>query len=590
MSEPEFTVVVCALSSAGSAASLRGCLSALAATGVTSPLVVEGKGPLSLLRNRALAACTSPLVAFVDQDVEVARDWLPALSGAWESADERVGCIGGPIALVVRGERPAWLSDELAAVTGVESGPNAGQPTVGGGLQTFLGGNLSFRINALAGIGGFWPATGAPGLRDRFGEEHHAQHELSRAGWKTTFAPAARAERVVDGQGLKKGELLRLRSLTSARRSLIGYGSQTGETKAAAKALAGSAAAAARANRRLAAERLARAAGHLGSITAARTGGATLEPASTSTEFLFSVPVPGAATATEPGRQGPEVYCFHRVTADAPSTGLAVTPEDFASTLDQLLDVRPAVTVAEATSGLADPRAFAVTFDDGYADNLQLALPILESRGVPATFFVATEFISRGDGFWWDDIARLLEFRCTGGAPVPVLELACGAERRSWAPQTPDQANEVRRHINAWLQPQDPALIKRTVAQLRSWAGLGAPGPSELDRPMSVDELRALASHPLANIGAHTRSHPCLAVTTGDALRSQLVGAADDLEEWTGSRPDSLAYPFGVWGVDVTRRVCEAAEAAGYSTGFVNGAGPGPGEPLARPRTGVAGY
>ena len=51
--------------------------------------------------------------------------------------------------------------------------------------------------------------------------------------------------------------------------------------------------------------------------------------------------------------------------------------------------------------GELPPRAACVTFDDGYIDNVELALPILQSHGLSATFFVATGYL---DGGWmWND-------------------------------------------------------------------------------------------------------------------------------------------------------------------------------------------
>lgn len=586
MRESDLTVAVCASDSAGSATSLRGCLSALSAAGVYSPIVLRGES-LSLLRNQALAACDTPFIAFVDEDIEVSRNWLASLSQAWERGDRTVGCVGGPIALEIRGEQPRWFSPNLitAPTLGQQDyearGNDASDPT------PLLGGNISFRTSALAGVGGFWPAKGAPRLRDLFGEDQLAQAELRQAGWKTIFEPGARGSRVIDAKALPLSDLLRLKRLAGARRTLVGGDLREREGISAAKSLVGSAAAMARLNQSLAAERLSRAAGHFGAVSAERTAGQSLQPARRSTEFRFSVPMPSGRSTKEEERA--RVLCLHRVTNDALPTGLAITPERFGETLDTLLRDGNPVSLEDAT-GEESPSDFALTFDDGYADNLEVALPILEDRGVPATFFIATGFIGDGLGFWWDEVARLLNRRCSSGGPVPTLELQVDGGRRSWAPQTAGQAIDVRGHINAWLQPQAPEHIAEAIDQIRTWAGPDHVGPSNLDRPMTLHELKTLAAHDLVSIGAHTRHHSCLATATDEALHAELSGGADDLEGWLGVRPKTVAYPFGVWGVDVTQRVCVAAEAAGYETGFVNGPGPGAGKRLALSRTGITGY
>ena len=587
MTVADIAVVVCRSTLGGAAPTLAGCLSSLSRAGAVSPLIVEADIPMAEIRNRALAAGTAPVVVFVDDDIEVSAGWFDALTRAWSSAGPTVGWIGGPIGLEVRGDRPAWLSDELAATRGVAPGANgAANEEL---PETFLGGNISFRADALAGVGGFWPARGAPGLRDEFGEEHHAQRELVRVGWEGERSKDAFATRVVSGDAVRLREVIRQRSLVGARRTLVGAGPKPGETKAATRALAGSAAAVVRVDRRLAAERLARAAGHYGAANAPKVAGGTLEPTARSTAFRFSVPAPTKGTGNA-SVDGAEIFCFHRVTDEAPPVGLAVTPDAFARMLDELLEERPALTLAEATGPAAASNGFAITFDDGYADNLSVALPILEEKGVPATFFIASGFIGAPRGFWWDDLARLLEHGCSANATERVLRISCGTDTRSWAPRDATQAAETRRHIVSWLQPMAPALAWEAIDQVRAWAGPGAPAPDPSDRPLTHDELFKLAGHELAAIGAHTRRHPCLSTLGPKALEEELAGSADDLGEWLGTRPDALAYPFGVWGVDVTAETCRAAATAGFRTGFVNGAGPAPATPLALSRTGIAGY
>ncbi len=100
--------------------------------------------------------------------------------------------------------------------------------------------------------------------------------------------------------------------------------------------------------------------------------------------------------------------------------------------------------------------------------------------------------------------------------------------------------NEVRRHSVGWFQPQPPELIEQTIAELRAWVGADAPTPNEADRPMAIDDLTA----------------------------------------WLGSAPTAVAYPFGVWGVDVDLEVAEAARAAGYKLGVVYGRGPEQADPM----------
>ncbi len=237
---------------------------------------------------------------------------------------------------------------------------------------------------------------------------------------------------------------------------------------------------------------------------------------------------------------GPTIWCYHRVSDQASSAGLAVTPEQFSRQLEELRAAGPALTLEEIAAGDAPANSFAISFDDGYADNLEVALPLLEAASVPATFFITTNHISDGKPFWWDELARLLDFAGLNEADRPPLRLLCEGAARVWNPSQPDQMNEVRRHLVRWLQPQLPELIEQTIAELRAWCGADAPTPNEADRPMTIDDLTA----------------------------------------WLGSAPTAVAYPFGVWGVDVDLKVAQAARAAGYKLGVMYGRGPEQADPM----------
>jgi peptidoglycan/xylan/chitin deacetylase (PgdA/CDA1 family) len=569
MPAPSISVIVC---SVGEAPLLDQSLSALVAAGVQATTVATGGRSLSLLRNTTLAECRSDVIAFVDDDVAVGRDWLEALTAAWDAADERVACIGGPIAVSVIGERPDWLSDQVARVYGAFD-PGGAARALDASDQTLFSGNLSFRTSALRGIGGFWPARGAGRLRDWCSEEQHAQRSLARGGWTARYVPAAVATRIVDAEAAQIRELAVMQTRVSARHAMIGGGSRAGSAGPTLKSGIGVAIAHVRRNRVLVAERAIRGATSLGALAPETLAGDTLEPAASSTPLRFNIPIPPSGRKRN-NKPGPRIVCYHRVCESDNGAGLSVTPAQLAEQLSALSASGPPATLEEIASGIAPTRAFAVTFDDGYADNLHLALPLLEAAGVPATFFIATTHVRDGTPFWWDELALLLGPAANDGRERGLLQLRCSGELRSWAPSNALEFDECRRHLIGWLQPQPPDEITGVITQLREWFGPDAPEPPEADRPMTIDELRTLAASPLATIGAHTQTHPCLRATTPERLAAELEGSRDDLTEWLGEPPTTFAYPFGIWGVDVDLEVIQAAEAAGYQAAVVNGSGP----------------
>ena len=100
------------------------------------------------------------------------------------------------------------------------------------------------------------------------------------------------------------------------------------------------------------------------------------------------------------------VVAFHRVSRSQDEDGLTVTDARFELFCRLFREHFDVVTLDEyvgrLTSGRSVGGALAITFDDGYLDNGEVAAPILKALGLPATFFVATRFIGTAVVPWWD--------------------------------------------------------------------------------------------------------------------------------------------------------------------------------------------
>lgn len=171
------------------------------------------------------------------------------------------------------------------------------------------------------------------------------------------------------------------------------------------------------------------------------------------------------------------ILFYHRV-ADTQPNPWTLSRHDFSRQLDWLQDNFEIVGLQEAQRRIQNAESncptISITFDDGYADNAHFAIPELVRRSLPATYFVATEFVKMGQPFPHD------------------------------------------------LQAGTPLA------------------------PNSIDELREFQTQGI-EIGAHTRTHADLGLLHDQTkLRDEIVGSADTLADWLGSRPRYFAFPFGL--------------------------------------------
>lgn len=194
-----------------------------------------------------------------------------------------------------------------------------------------------------------------------------------------------------------------------------------------------------------------------------------------------------------------------------------------------------------------------LTFDDGYADNLLTALPILERYGQAACIFVTTGFVERRSVLLARLAAHVARSRDWHSASVRQL-IDIGDET---APET------VYHRLRQALQQLTVAEREAHHAALLDSYGISAASLTEdyLDRM----QLQRLAAHPLITIGAHTKTHPDLRFCTDTELVDELAGARATLEQWLGTTVDRIAYPFGL----TDQRVRRATARAGYRYGYV---------------------
>lgn len=257
-----------------------------------------------------------------------------------------------------------------------------------------------------------------------------------------------------------------------------------------------------------------------------------------------------------PGRAA--VLAYHRVASvEVDPWELAVTPGHFAEQLAVLQGtgtVRPLHELLgeSVTSRVAARRAqFAVTFDDGYVDNLDAAVPLLESFQSPATVFIAPGLLGRRT-YWWDVLAVLV--LGSGLDAARVLSAAQASGALNGGPVLPTgevDARAVHDLLYNRLAVRHVDAIEVALDDLARALGVELPVPD--GRPMTAAELRLLSAHPLISIGVHTMTHPRLPDLPPAESREEIRDAVHQLDELLGSARRVLAYPYGALSPGVVR-------------------------------------
>lgn len=270
---------------------------------------------------------------------------------------------------------------------------------------------------------------------------------------------------------------------------------------------------------------------------------------------LLSVMSPSGARAAL------SILIFHRVTPAIdplfPGEPDARRFDDICRWVQAWFNVLPLdEAVARLRARELPARAMAITFDDGYADNHDVAMPILQRHGLPATFFVATGFLD--GGCMWNDIVveavrqcrhdtlRLPEHLGLGELALPMGD---------WALR--------RRAVDQLL----PALKHRPPARRLADAEAvmhAAGGSAPRDLMMSSAQVAGLARAGML-LGGHTVNHPILASLSEDEALAEMRGSRERLAAITQRPVDLFAYPNGRSGDDYTARDVALLPRAGYA-------------------------
>jgi peptidoglycan/xylan/chitin deacetylase (PgdA/CDA1 family) len=259
------------------------------------------------------------------------------------------------------------------------------------------------------------------------------------------------------------------------------------------------------------------------------------------------------------------VLVYHRVAdLDSDPGGLAVSPKRFAEHLQAIRESFRSLSLGSLVAGIgagAVPSgSVVVTFDDGYADNLVEARPLLERHQVPATVFVVSGYVASGRRFWWDELERI----CLSPSVEPSrLELPLAGRARTRKIDDRADRRAVFRMMRGDLGPLEARERDELLAELRARAGIG---PADGAETLSADQLRQLADSKMIEIGAHTISHPRLPEIPRARQLDEIRGSATQLEELLERDVRLFSYPFGAYDRTTVACAKEASLACACTT------------------------
>ncbi len=286
------------------------------------------------------------------------------------------------------------------------------------------------------------------------------------------------------------------------------------------------------------------------------------------------------------------ILLYHRVTEVKNDPWiLCVSPKNFSEHLEHLRKYYRPISLRMMLQMLKKNRlprhAVVITFDDGYADNYLNARPILEKYDAPATFFVTSGSVKEECEFWWDELDRVL---LQPGALPPVLTLNVGgcayhrelksathydesayqrdANWRAWEENAPSARQALYQSLYQLLLPMEDSARRDILNQMREWAGVSRQARAS-HRPLSPDEVVALAKNKLIEIGCHTVTHSILSSLSIAEQQQEIIRSKTQLEEMTNCPVENFAYPFGKRN-DYTEQTVRLVQEAGFHSACSN--------------------
>lgn len=231
------------------------------------------------------------------------------------------------------------------------------------------------------------------------------------------------------------------------------------------------------------------------------------------------------------------VLCYHRICNLMMDTWkLAVPPKIFEKHIAYLKQNFHILRFEEDWTKTNDP-SVVITIDDGYADVLHFALPILEKYQVPATVFVTTGNIDKPQEFWWDKLEQI--FFCNPNLPDKIL-----LYDKEFPLITEEEKKTACYAMHSYLKSKTTVERENSIRRMANSFHMTIRS-RELNQSLTIEELKKLAKSSLITIGGHTVTHPSLAMEPVQVQMDEIYTSKKVIESIIHQSVDVFSYPFG---------------------------------------------
>ncbi|MEI7474106.1 MAG: glycosyltransferase [bacterium] len=265
------------------------------------------------------------------------------------------------------------------------------------------------------------------------------------------------------------------------------------------------------------------------------------------------------------------VLIYHRVgDLENDPQNLSISAEKFEAQMKYLKENYKVISLKELTKDLKKKKikhnSVVITFDDGYADNLYNAKPILEKYNIPATVFITGEMINSNKEYWWDELEKI--FVSDKTSIFKPLSVEINNKIYHWNINNKLDAISVYNQLHPLIKYTSNEERKNILNFLLNWADTQIEGRAS-HRAMTDNEIIDLSLGGLIEIGAHTVSHCVLTQETEERQLFEIIESKKILEKILNKNIESFSYPFGT-SEDANDKTANLVKNCGFENGIAN--------------------